>query len=72
MKAHLPHINAAAWTVIAALVGALVVTTSPPVPADGPDLQQPAFAAEAGKAPARFGSAARCRSSVKAGQGSGC
>ena len=72
MKAHLPHLNGAAWTLLAALVGALVVTASPPLPADGPDFQQPAIAAEAGKAPARFGSAAHCRGSAKAGQASGC
>jgi hypothetical protein len=71
MKAHLPHLNAAAWTVITALAAALVVTASPPVPSDSPEVQPPAIAAEAGKAPARFGSAAHCRS-TKLRQGSDC
>jgi hypothetical protein len=71
MTAHLPQLNAAAWTFIAALAAALVVTASPPVPADAADAQPTAAAAEAGKAPARFGSAAHCRS-VKARQGGNC
>jgi hypothetical protein len=71
MKAHLPHLNGAAWTFIAALAAALVVTASPPVPADSPEAQQSGIAAEAGKAPARLGSAAHCRS-TKLRQGSGC